>query len=170
MPAIATHLEPYQKAAEKRFDKGDFWWELRACDYYNEFEQPKLVFPNICKRPEFTFDDQKKYTNQKCFVITKFDLGFLGVLNSSLTYFLFDSILPKLRGDFYEPSYVYLKDFPIMNDESGKIEELVTEIFESKKMDQYFDPSILETEIDGLVYELYGLTEEEIRIVEGKEA
>ena len=37
----------------------------------------------------------------------------LGMLNNSTTYFLFRSILPKLRGDFYEPSYVYFKEFPI---------------------------------------------------------
>ena len=35
-PAIAKHLLPYKTKAAKRTDKGDFWWELRACDYYKE--------------------------------------------------------------------------------------------------------------------------------------
>ena len=33
-PAIANHLSAFQNKAEIRTDQGDFWWELRACDYY----------------------------------------------------------------------------------------------------------------------------------------
>ena len=43
-PAIADHLEPFKTKAEKRADKGEFWWELRACDYYEEFEKNKIIF------------------------------------------------------------------------------------------------------------------------------
>jgi len=32
---IAEHLEPYVEKAKARYDQGDFWWELRACDYYH---------------------------------------------------------------------------------------------------------------------------------------
>lgn len=166
-PAIANHLKPFEKAAKKRTDQGDFWWELRACDYYGEFEKEKIIYPNICKRPEFTIDDQSQYTNQKCFIISKFDKGLLGILNSKVSYFLFEQILPKLRGGFFEPSYLYFKDFPILNDDTGKIELLVEEILEIKKQDPTSDTSTIEAEIDQLVYELYGLSEEEIGIVEG---
>ena len=40
-PAIANHLIPFRNKAEERTDKGDFWWELRACDYYQEFRKSK---------------------------------------------------------------------------------------------------------------------------------
>jgi len=33
-PAIAKYLLPYKSKAEKRTDKGDYWWELRACENY----------------------------------------------------------------------------------------------------------------------------------------
>ena len=46
-PAIANHLLPFKNQATKRTDKGDFWWELRACDYYTEFENPKLCTKNF---------------------------------------------------------------------------------------------------------------------------
>jgi hypothetical protein len=46
------------------------WYEIQdAIDYYLEFEKPKIIYPNICKRPEFTFDKAGLYTNQKCFII-----------------------------------------------------------------------------------------------------
>ncbi|MFN7488182.1 MAG: class I SAM-dependent DNA methyltransferase [Chryseotalea sp.] len=165
-PAIAEHLSQYKLAAERRTDKGDYWWELRACDYYDEFEKAKIVYPNICKRPEFSLDNRMSYTNQKCFIITHFTLTFLGVLNSSLFFFLFKSILPKLRGDYFEPSYVYLKDFPVIDDESQEITNLVRQCLSIKEKNPDEDITNLENQIDQLVYKLYDLTEEEIKIVE----
>jgi hypothetical protein len=78
-PAVANHLQPYADKAEKRFDKGEYWWELRACDYYEEFKEPKIIYPNICKKPEFTFDSNGLYTNQKCFIIPSSDKYLLGL-------------------------------------------------------------------------------------------
>lgn len=56
-PALAKHLAQYDIEAKKRYDQGEYWWELRPCDYYAEFERPKIIYPNICKHPEFTLDD-----------------------------------------------------------------------------------------------------------------
>jgi len=147
------------------------WYEIQdTVAYYQEFDKPKIIYPNICRRPEFTYDTEGIYTNQKCFIIPTNDKYLLGVLNSSVTFFLFKSILPKLRGDFYEPSYLYLKDFPIAIPDETKREAitiLVDQILENKQSD--IDTTPLEAEIDQLVYQLYGLTEEEIKIVEGIE-
>ena len=46
-PAIANHLFQFEDDAKKRQDKGDYWWELRACEYYDEFEKPKIMLPDI---------------------------------------------------------------------------------------------------------------------------
>jgi len=168
-PAIANHLLPFKQKAEIRTDKGDFWWELRACDYYGEFEKQKIIYPNICKQPEFIFDKSNVYTNQKCFIIASSDLYLLGILNSRLIFYLFKNVLPKLRGDFYEPSYVYLKDFPIAeaeNERKEKIISIVSEVIANKEQETKKDTTLLESKIDQLVYQLYGLTEEEIKIVE----
>ena len=169
-PAIAKHLHPFSAKAEARTDKGDFWWELRACDYYNEFEKPKIIYPNICRQPEFIWDEKGYYSNQKCFIITNASKYLLAVLNSSLTFYLFRQILPKLRGDFYEPSYVYFKDFPIAEatrKQQQQIEAITDKILSAKKQNPKADTSGWEKEIDALVYQLYGLTEEEVRMVEG---
>ena len=184
-PAIAEHLKPYEQAAQKRFDKGDYWWELRACDYYQEFEKNKIIFPNICKKPEFTFDSNRIFTNQKCFIISLDDKYLLGILNSNLCFFLFKMILPKLRGDFYEPSYVYFKDFPIRKINFENKEDIASHkkiiFLVNKMLDLYNrkpktpqekellkrEVEVNDKQIDLLVYGLYGLTDEEIRIVEG---
>ena len=183
-PAIATHLQQFAEKAEQRYDKGEYWWELRACDYYDEFEKTKIVYPNICKQPEFTFELTNSFTNQKCFIIPIADKYLLGVLNSSLCYFLFRKTLPKLRGDFYEPSYVYFKDFPIRtinftdttdkarhNNMVSLVERMLALHKQKPRTPQEQEMVKREIEstdrqIDNLVNELYGLTEEDIRTVE----
>lgn len=163
------------------------WYEIQdTIDYYKEFEKPKIIYPNISKKPEFLFDKDKFYTNQKCFIISVDDKYLLGILNSSLTFFLYRLILPKLRGDFYEPSYVYFKGFPIRTIDFSKSKEKdmhdkmvsfvdqmldLNKKLQSAKTDH--DRKMLQRQIDytdkqidTLVYELYGLTEDEIKIVE----
>ncbi len=187
-PAIATHLFPFETACKKRQDQGEFWWELRACDYYVEFEKPKIIYPNICKSPEFTYDSCGFYTNQKCFIISIEDSYLLGILNSRLSLFLFKNMFPKLRGDFYEPSYVFFKNFPIHIIDTtnptdvrnhDRMVALVERMLSLHKQAQaaatpqekdMLQRQIVTTdrEIDHLVYELYGLTAEEVKIVEGE--
>ncbi|MGN6196842.1 MAG: Eco57I restriction-modification methylase domain-containing protein [Ginsengibacter sp.] len=164
------------------------WYEIQdAVDYYKEFEKDKIIYPNICKQPEFTFDENKWYTNQKCFIISVPDKYLLGILNSKLNYFLFQRYLPKLRGGFYEPSYVFFKNFPIKKiDENNKSEKslhdeivhLVETMLQLQKEKQQSTlPDKLDQlntrieytdeKINKLVFELYGLGEEERKIVEG---
>jgi hypothetical protein len=54
----------------------------------------------------------------------------------------------------------------ILSDSNTELIGLVNQILAAKKTDPISDTKTLETEIDRLVYELYGLTDEEIRIVE----
>ena len=199
-PAIKKHLEQYKEVLIPRprdwpSDKpwpgrkaGSYqWYEIQdSIDYYQEFEKPKIIYPNICKRPEFTYDESNNYTNQKCFIITLSDKYLLGILNSNVSYFLFNVMLPKLRGGFYEPSYVIFKDFPIyVPDNSNpadvarhdRIVALVEKVLDlNRRLAAAKAPHEKEVlagvidatdrEIDRLVYELYGLTEEEIAVVE----
>ena len=197
--ALANYLEPFAQNALKRSDQGDYWWELRACDYYQEFEKGKIIYPNICKQPEFTVDSEKLYSNQKCFIISVYDFYLLGILNSKLMMFFFRTTIPKLRGDFYEPGYAFMKNFPVHSIDFSKPTEvkqhdrmvaLVERMLELHKRTPSplaasrlggakiattpqeqerltRDIASTDREIDKLVYELYGLSDEEIKIVEG---
>ena len=112
-PAIFAHLQQHQEQLEKRWDKGNHWWELRHCDYYADFKDPKIIYPNICYQPEFAIEDYGYYSNQKTFIIPVKDMYLLALLNSKVMKFIFKMVLPKLRGNFFEPSYVFMKDIPI---------------------------------------------------------
>jgi hypothetical protein len=53
-PSLYSHLKPMEAPLRKRQDKGHYWWELRACAYYDLFEKPKIVYSDIAWQPEFS--------------------------------------------------------------------------------------------------------------------
>src|SRR5690606_38371916 len=95
---------------------------------------------------------------------TKYDSKFiLGVLNSKLMEWVIYDICPVKMGDARKYGLSYIKKLPIPRvspEEQDQIKILVQEIVEQKKQRQI--TTNLEDKIDRLVYELYGLTEEEI--------
>ena len=174
-PAIENYLAQYKKqlmpGVQGGRKPGSYeWYEIQDnIAYWQEFEQPKIIYPNICKRNEFAWDDKGYYTNQKAFIIPNASKYLLGILNSTVVTFLFDKRLAKLQNGYYEPSSIFMKDFPIpVSTKPEAIETLVNKILSTKAKDPKADVSKLEHQIDQLVYQLYGLTKEEIAIIEGK--
>jgi hypothetical protein len=168
-PAIANHLKPFEKAAKKRTDQGDFWWELRACDYYNEFEMEKIMLPDISQRAEALLDPNAMHCVNTAYIIPKSDKYLLALINSNLVHFFYSNLTSTIRGGYLRFIRQYIAQIPVIEPSKEvrkKIEELVSQIIEIKKKSPIENTSILETEIDQLVYDVYGLSEEEISIVE----
>ena len=88
-PAIASHLEKFSKTAEKRWDKGDYWWELRSCDYYDEFFKLKIIFPDIAKESRMIYDLRGLFVGNTAYIIPTNDLYLLGILNSKMIFFYY---------------------------------------------------------------------------------
>jgi len=157
-PAIFAHLSQWQPQLEKRWDKGNHWWELRACAYYNAFEAPKIVFPDIAKEPRFAIDTSRSFTGDTTALIPTEDLYLLGVLNSQVALHLMDQISPTIRGGFYRYKPQYVRQIPIAHpspSDRTAIEGLVEKILAQP---QGAEISELEAEIDARVARLYGLT------------
>jgi len=115
-PGIANHLSEYETPAKERHDRGEFWWELRPCDYYDAFTQTKIIYPVIAKGPQFAIDNSGTYLNDKCFLIPSEDYELLGILNSKLTEFWLQSELSGLRGGFQEFRSTHIKRLPVIED------------------------------------------------------
>jgi len=168
-PEVMTYLLQFKERAMKRYDKGEYWWELRNCAYYNEFSKSKIIFPNLQNSNKFAWDDTGKYLCAPAVFIPTEDKFLLGILNSRLVWFFLKSICVVRRGGYIEVKPQYFEQIPIPNIEQ-KIKEqlnnLVDQILTSKKENPEADTRAIEREIDELVYKLYGLTEEEIKIVE----
>ena len=67
-PAVKKHLDEFYIQLEKRTDKGDTPYNLRSCAYVEDFDRPKIVYPNMTKFLPFIYDEEGFLTNQKCFI------------------------------------------------------------------------------------------------------
>lgn len=92
------------------------------------------------------------------------------ILNSKLaTFFHFNHAPKATKGAFPKILVKDIKEFPIpkiSNDQKDKIIILVDRILEAKKENSKVDTSVLEAEIDLLVYKLYNLTYDEVLIID----
>lgn len=97
----------------------------------------------------------------------------LGILNSKLATFYHFNHSPKAtKGSFPKILVQDIKEFPlpyICSDVDKKITNNVNEILKGKLSSKEFDSSVLEHEIDCLVYELYGLTNAEVKVISPNE-
>jgi type II restriction/modification system DNA methylase subunit YeeA len=178
-----SNVKSKGKGLFKRDDQGDYWWELRHCDYYPEFEKEKIVWQEIVREPSFAYDNSGMYVEATAFLMTGKNLKYIiGLLNSKPVAFFFKTFYAG--GGLGEDGYRYKKAFleqlplpsitkenqPIADQIVQKVDQILTltqsEDYDTNQKKQQ-QVKNLEYEIDQLVYKLYGLTEEEIKIIEG---
>ena len=159
-PAVLEHLRKWQPQLEARWDKGEHWWELRACDYYDEFSKPKIVFPEIARDSRFAYDASGLILNNKAFILPSEGVFLLGVVNSAAAWgyakFACSSLGDENRGGRLMLQWVNLRRLPIPQASTcdrAAIEALVQKCLDAKGV----DCEEWEREIDERVAALYGL-------------
>ena len=167
-PAIYAHLEPFRERLIERHDQGNYFWELRSCAYWEEFERPQIVWGNLAQSPQFAFADADFYLSAPATMMASDSKYLLGILNSRITRYLVSQSAAERQGGYLEfkPMYILLLPIPDPPENEG-ISALVSQILDTADTDPDTDISELEDEIDQMVYLLYDLTPEEIAIVEG---
>lgn len=147
------------------------WYAMQryASDYYQEFEKPKIMYQVLQVKPCFIYDEDGLFCNNSIWFIPSDDKVLLGVLNSKMGWWLISKYCTAIQNG-YQLIWKYFSQIPIANGDEmvrEKILALVNEILSIKKQNPSSDITDMENQIDQLVYQLYGLTEEEIRIIEG---
>lgn len=117
-PAIKRHLDQYLPQLIKRGDKGVTPYNLRACDYIEEFSKPKILYCEITAFFPFVYDTEGLMCNNKIFFITANDdsvnLKFItAILNSRLCKLWIWYNCPELQGGTREIRKVYFENFRI---------------------------------------------------------
>ncbi|GAA7633308.1 class I SAM-dependent DNA methyltransferase [Helicobacter pylori] len=179
-PAIKAHLDSHYDAIVTRSDQGDTPYNLRNCAYLEDFEKEKIVYGEIVQELRFYLDNGECelgvfYAEATSFILTGEHLCYLlGMLHSKLITFAFKTFYAG--GGLGESGYRYKKAFierlPIpqittKNQElAHKITDCVERILKTKAKDPKANTQELEKEIDALVYQLYNLTDEEIKTIE----
>ena len=169
-PAIFEYLYQFKEKAIARTDKGDFWWELRACDYYPVFKKPKIMYQAFQVTPCFIYDEQGLYCNNSMWVIPSEDKYLFGLLNSSMGWYLISQYCTAIQNG-YQLIYKYLSQIPIIrpNEQQHKaVTDLVDEILMLKKEDSKANITELEESIEELIFQIYKLEDSEKSIVREK--
>lgn len=238
---VYNFFESFGDLIKNRTDQGDKWWNLRACSYYEDFEKPKIIYPETTvRRGEFYIDTDNYYIDKTCFMITGDNLEYLNaILSSKLMEWYLETELRSLGKTSIQYSKQYIEKVPIpeniinakqfvsevelIKSKSKNLLEIKTKfikllnikysnfkisnkienwlsidfkmllaelekqkiklsIVEQSEWLEYFERekgkaaelqneiAKINKEIDQMVYELYGLTEDEIRVVEEGEA
>jgi hypothetical protein len=171
-PAVYRRFQQHRAALINRQDQGKYFWELRSCKYWQEFEQPKIAYPDIAQSSEFAFDDKGYHLVNTLYLLPTNQKWLLALLNSNVVFWFYTKVSTQIRGGFVRFIAQYVSQIPIPAatvEQQAAIESLVAQILAAKQANPAANVAALEAEIDALVYRLYGLTEEEIAVVEGRE-
>ncbi|ELT5438989.1 Eco57I restriction-modification methylase domain-containing protein [Campylobacter coli] len=183
-PSLYKHLLSHKERLSKR-NKDETgiryeWYCLQrwGANYYQEFEKEKIVYSEIVRKPQFYLDvNLNFYAEATSFILTGENLKYLiAFLNNDFVAFIFKTFYAG--GNLGENGFRYKKAFleklpiPKINSKNQKLANelvnLVDEILKAKEQDKNANTQELENKINSIVYKLYNLTEEEIKIIEGK--
>lgn len=154
LPAIHAFFNERDRRKKliDRCDQGHYFWELRSCAYWQEFEQPKIFVPAIENGVKYAADLKGYYGNDKTNIIPSNDWRYLiAILNSALSWWFTQQNFSGKQGGFYEFKPMYVSQIPIPatnNNQKAIIEGCVNAVI--AKHDPRFEQLI-----NGLVYELF---------------
>ncbi len=181
LPLTWHYLNTHKSYLENRENgkmKGEKWYGYVYPKALDVIHKPKIFTPDIALRASFSYDNDgsKFFTGGAAGgygIIPKpqfSHLYLLALLNSKITTWAISKTSTQMRGGYFSFESRFIKSLPISNLSEGEqvpFEYIVNQILTQKSLDSAADTTALEVEIDQLVYALYGLTAEEIALVEG---
>ena len=179
-PAIEKYLKSFGKRLEQSGEIGcrkktiHKWFEMQdTIAYYKEFDKPKIIYAETTISPNFYYDNENFIAEKTNFIMTGENLKYImAVLSSKLGFYIFYNFYSEITlGDVgFQYRKSSLEEFPIPEVDKKtekEIVNLVEKVIEGKK--KGIDTREFEVEIDKIVYELYNLNENEIKIIECKD-
>ncbi|GAB4424743.1 MAG: hypothetical protein OHK0015_03890 [Chloroflexi bacterium OHK40] len=189
-PAILRHLSQYKDELMPGVPGGRKpgsyqWYEIQDnVAYWQEFEQPKILYPDIYEHQSFTYDRDKYYAANTCYFIPTEEVWMTGLLNSTAVEWFYALLANRIRGGYLRAFSDYMRQLPIpVGGDTRAIAGLVERVLALTPRPPLpraarageggagsgggeGEIAALEREIDERVYALYGLRPEEIRLIE----
>jgi type I restriction-modification system DNA methylase subunit len=138
-PALYQHLKPLENQLRKRYDKGRNWWELRTCDYYEVFQQPKYIIQRISFHSRIAFDIEKMYINDAAIMLPISDFWILACLNSPILWYFCFRYLPHKKDEALAMDIACVETLPIAPPTDkirAEVEPIVSRLIEITKANQ----------------------------------
>lgn len=183
LPNLKQHFQKYKeilkesKIKYKTPNKPYFYLHREREEKFFKKGEEKIISQVRCIEPIFVYSNENFYGSRALFFIQtcRINLKYLtGVLNSKLIAFWLKH-KGKIQGNLFKIDKEPLLNIPVVNINSkneklaNKLISLVDEILKAKEQDKNANTQELENKINSLVYKLYNLTEDEIKIIENKE-
>ena len=169
-PAIKSYLLKFYDRLKKQYDKGQTPFNLRSCTYYKMFAREKLFWMHMSPRGRFAYSSSPIFCNQKAFVVTGDSLKYLcAVLNSRLVTWMVSHIGVTTGMGLVQWDKFTVVRIPIPHisaQEQRPFIHLIDEILTLRSVGPSVSITGQEKAIDQLVYELYGLTDDEVLAIE----
>ena len=141
------------KARKKTNNK---WFETQdSISYWDEFNKPKIVWGNLNLSATYTLAPAGMMINAPATMIVPASESLLCILNSKIADYYIRNLGVTRNGGYFEYKPMFIEQLPVPQN----IDEKLFEEFSNKELNN-------EEEIDRKVYELYGLTDEEIQFLE----
>ena len=141
------------KARKKTNNK---WFETQdSISYWDEFNKPKIVWGNLNLSATYTLAPAGMMINAPATMIVPASESLLCILNSKLADYYIRNLGVTRNGGYFEYKPMFIEQLPVPQN----IDEKLFEEFSKKELNN-------EEEIDRKVYELYGLTKDEIAFIE----
>ncbi|HFP7650443.1 TPA: Eco57I restriction-modification methylase domain-containing protein [Campylobacter coli] len=182
LPNLKQHFQKYKeilkesKIKYKTPNKPYFYLHREREEKFFKKGEEKIISQVRCIEPIFVYSNENFYGSRALFFIQtcRINLKYLtGVLNSKLIAFWLKH-KGKIQGNLFKIDKEPLLNIPVVNINSkneklaNKLISLVDEILKAKEQNKNANTQELENKINSIVYKLYNLTEEEIKIIEGK--
>jgi hypothetical protein len=184
-PLIARYLQSFAAQLNVRTGKDALWWESAYDPFWQE-PGKKILFPVRFERPVFFVDAGKGIGNETTNAIPSAGQYLTGILNSRLIAFIFNHSVRQSAWDKKIFTWDDLRNLPIYSPDFDRPEDssrhdrmelLVRKLLELRKNCRAADTNSerealqkkirgTDAKINALVYELYGLSREEIAVVE----
>ena len=163
------------------------FYKYSAARSLNDYEQPKILIPDMLVSNRIGFDPKGEFfvgAAIHCPIFNEMktktpEKVYLAILNSKLFWFFISNMSTALRGNAYRltPEFISEFSFPDLDKNNETIVKLVDQMLEAHNQlelakfenDKKFLAQrieILDKQINSIVYALYGISEEEIKIIE----
>lgn len=180
-PAVLEHLEQYRERLEPRPPDWDTskhghwrgrktgsykWYEIQdAIDYYDQFEKPKIIYPDISLQPQFTYETTGSYLVNTLYFIPSPRVELLGLLNSAVVHFFVHFLTASIQNSYLRFFSQYVAQIPVPMEAEGasELREITERLLalgstHSQKLQ-------LESELDRFVFGMYCMSTKEIELV-----
>lgn len=167
-PALHAHLSEWEEYPDAkrpgrltglrhRSDQGRYWWELRACAYYEAFGRPKVIWPEFARTVRFALDDTGAFANNKCFFLPDPPEWLMPLLNSSVVSFMIHQITNQIPGAFVQLYEHYMEQLPIIEPDARQ--RVTLRQLAERRHSPGDEPS---AELDAVAAAVYGLSRDDV--------